>query len=384
MGSVSAVVFLLATVTFIPIPFVSHIVGDTSFKIFPSAPTAGRFLTQFPLNNLASYLSALLPVQSIIILGIFDDLLDLRWHKMLIPLVSSIPLLIMYFVNYGVTSIVLPLPLRPFLDGAEIFDLGLGYYLYMSLLTVFCTNSINILAGINGIEVLQSLVIAFLIMCHNALHLFPIPCPLTGLPIPHPAAEAHRSSLYLLLPYFGTSLALFYYNKYPAKVFVGDTFCYFSGTVFAAVGILGHFSKTMWLLFVPQAFNFVYSMPQLFGILHCPRHRLPRFNIETGRLECSTYTIKWNPSSERIFDRLLVRALTTIGKLRLGRVRLDPDKKVLEVSNFTLINLWLIWRGPMREDRLAWELTAFQMVTGIIGLLARHRLSALIFGRDAI
>ena len=31
--------------------------------------------------------------------------------------------------------------------------LGALYYLYMGMLAVFCTNAINILAGINGLEV---------------------------------------------------------------------------------------------------------------------------------------------------------------------------------------------------------------------------------------
>ena len=40
--------------------------------------------------------------------------------------------------------------------------------------------------------------------------------------------------------------------RYPSRVFVGDTFCYFSGMTFAVVAILGHFSKTMLLFFIPQ------------------------------------------------------------------------------------------------------------------------------------
>lgn len=65
-------------------------------------------------------------------------------------------------------------------------------------------------------------------------------------------------------------------DRYPAKVFVGDTFCYFSGMSFAVVAILGHFSKTMLLFFIPQVINFLYSVPQLFKFIPCPRHRLPR------------------------------------------------------------------------------------------------------------
>jgi UDP-N-acetylglucosamine--dolichyl-phosphate N-acetylglucosaminephosphotransferase len=56
---------------------------------------------------------------------------------------------------------------------------------------------------------------------------------------------------------------------------VGDTYCYFAGMTFAVVGILGHFSKTLLLFFIPQILNFLYSTPQLFKLVPCPRHRLP-------------------------------------------------------------------------------------------------------------
>ena len=65
-------------------------------------------------------------------------------------------------------------------------------------------------------------------------------------------------------------------NRYPARAFPGDTFCYFTGMAFSAVAIQGHFSKTLILFFLPQIFNFVLSCPQLFHLVDCPRHRLPR------------------------------------------------------------------------------------------------------------
>jgi UDP-N-acetylmuramyl pentapeptide phosphotransferase/UDP-N-acetylglucosamine-1-phosphate transferase len=46
---------------------------------------------------------------------------------------------------------------------------GLVYYIYMGMLTVFCTNSINIYAGVNGLEVGQSLIIACSIMLYNLI-----------------------------------------------------------------------------------------------------------------------------------------------------------------------------------------------------------------------
>ena len=42
------------------------------------------------------------------------------------------------------------------------------------------------------------------------------------------------------------------HNWFPARVFVGDTYCYFAGMTFAVAGILGHNSKTLLLFFVPQ------------------------------------------------------------------------------------------------------------------------------------
>ena len=56
-------------------------------------------------------------------MGIGDDLFDIRWrHKFFIPAFASIPLLVVYFVDFGVTSIVMPIPLQPYLG--ELFDLG--------------------------------------------------------------------------------------------------------------------------------------------------------------------------------------------------------------------------------------------------------------------
>lgn len=64
--------------------------------------------------------------------------------------------------------------------------------------------------------------------------------------------------------------------RYPARAFPGDTLCYVTGMAFAVVGIQAHFSKTLLLFFIPQIFNFILSCPQLFGLVPCPRHRVPR------------------------------------------------------------------------------------------------------------
>jgi UDP-N-acetylmuramyl pentapeptide phosphotransferase/UDP-N-acetylglucosamine-1-phosphate transferase len=71
-----------------------------------------------------------------------------RDSKLILPLVAALPLAVSY---PGSTDVVIPLPLRA-LAGVDILPLGWLYKVYMVLLTIFCTNSINILAGINGLE----------------------------------------------------------------------------------------------------------------------------------------------------------------------------------------------------------------------------------------
>jgi len=77
---------------------------------------------------------------------------------------ATLPLLVAY---NGITIVVWPKPLR-FLLG-HFSDFGILYYMYMGMLAVFCTNAINIYAGINGIEVGQSFVIGCFIWLHNII-----------------------------------------------------------------------------------------------------------------------------------------------------------------------------------------------------------------------
>ena len=240
----------------------------------------------------------------------------------------------------------------------------------MAAVAIFSPNAINILAGINGIEVAQSIVVALLLAGNDVLYLLT--------PYPHPATDSHLFSLFLLLPFLGVSAALLMQNWYPARVFVGDTYCYFAGMVFAAVAILGHFSKTFMLLMVPQAINFVYSTPQLFKVVPCPRHRLPKFNARTGLLEPSV--TEW--TRERQPNGVVAAGLRLLARVGLLGVTLGKEGEFVETSNFTLLNLWLLWRGPMREDRLAKEVLAVQAVMGVVGLVVRHRLALVLFRQD--
>lgn len=84
-----------------------------------------------------------------VLLGFVDDVIDIPWrYKLIIPLFGILPVLIAYD---GVTYVLLPDAVRLWVG--KTVDLGILYYLYMAMLGIFCTNSINIYAGINGLEV---------------------------------------------------------------------------------------------------------------------------------------------------------------------------------------------------------------------------------------
>lgn len=68
------------------------------------------------------------------------------------------------------------------------------------MLAVFCTNAINIMAGINGVEVGQSCVITLSVIIFNIIELH------------GDCWRAHLFSLYLLIPFLAVSSALLYFN----------------------------------------------------------------------------------------------------------------------------------------------------------------------------
>lgn len=104
---------------------------------------------------------------------------------------------------------------------------GWIYKLYMGLLAVFCTNSINIHAGLNGLEVGQTVVIAAAVSMTSWVFSIPLDKNLThlihlqillhniiqiGASKDPEYMQAHAFSIYLVQPMLATSLALLSYN----------------------------------------------------------------------------------------------------------------------------------------------------------------------------
>ncbi|XP_076339158.1 alg7 dolichyl-phosphate N-acetylglucosaminephosphotransferase isoform X1 [Tachypleus tridentatus] len=348
-GVISGSVFLIIMFLFIPVPFIQYWTTNTS--------------EAFPHHEFVELVAALLSICCMLFLGFADDVLDLKWrHKLLLPTMASLPLLMVYYVTFNTTTIIVPKPFRLFLGHA--LWLGPLYYVYMGMLAVFCTNAINILAGINGLEVGQSVIIAASIMLFNFIELF------------GECWKAHVFSLYFMPPFLGTSLGLLYYNWYPSRVFVGDTFCYFAGMTFAVVGILGHFSKTMLLFFIPQISNFIFSVPQLFHLVPCPRHRLPKYNKDTDHVEMSCVLFKSNQLHP--VGAMFLCMFHWLGLVHY-RQGLGEDGKYSECTNFTLVNFVLKVMGPLHERTVTVILLALQVLCSGLAFSVRYGLARVFY-----
>ncbi|MHA1835460.1 MAG: UDP-N-acetylglucosamine--dolichyl-phosphate N-acetylglucosaminephosphotransferase [Candidatus Odinarchaeia archaeon] len=231
-----------------------------------------------------------------LLLGFIDDIVSIRWrYKILIPLISAIPLILNYT---GSTSISFPI--------IGVLELGLIYTLaIIPLITVYMANSINIHAGVNLLEVGQVLVLAIVILTVGFI-------------------TNNVFAIYMIIPLIGGSVVLGYYNRYPAKVFVGNSFTYFAGMALITIAVLSNMEKLVILCTFPQLINFLYSLLDFKG--KTKRHRKPVFNPETGLMEDS--------------------------------------------GNHTLLNLILRIKGPMSEKKLSLLAIFLQIINAIIVLLS--------------
>ncbi|KAJ7288447.1 N-acetylglucosaminephosphotransferase [Mycena rebaudengoi] len=371
-GLVCASIYILLLILFIPFAF-SNSMSQNAQKT-----PEGIYVAEFPHYQLSVYLSSLLSLLIATLLGFLDDVFDIRWrHKLPIPIIASIPLLMVYYAERGNTHVVVPIPLR-FMFGTLV-NLGPLYYVYMSLLSTFATNSFNILAGINGSEVSQALIIALSVILNDLLYLpfpldFRIPLHLLGNKAEvevggvwsagmaygsQELVERHLFSLYFMLPMVAVCTGFMYHNWYPARAFPGDTLCYVTGMAFAVVGIQAHFSKTLLLFFIPQIFNFLLSCPQLFGLVPCPRHRVPRIDHNT-----------W--SSPPLYSANNV----CIGT---DRPHNAPNGTILEANNLTILNFFLLRLGPMSEKRLVQVLMCSQVAGSVFAFVVRYGLAGLVY-----
>jgi UDP-N-acetylglucosamine--dolichyl-phosphate N-acetylglucosaminephosphotransferase len=180
-------------------------------------------------NQITTKIFSVLSVISILaIVGLTDDLLGWKHEglskrmRIFLAICSSIPLIV---INAGAHNINLP-----FLGNVSN---NLFYLLFLIPLGIAgATTTFNFLAGFNGLEAGQGIII---------LSFLSFIAYITGSPW-----------IALIGLIMVASLAVFYYyNKFPAKVFPGDILTYSIGALIACMAILGNFEKIALFVFSP-------------------------------------------------------------------------------------------------------------------------------------
>ncbi len=158
--------------------------------------------------------------------GLMDDLFDLRQRvKALLPFLFAIPL--------GIVAFRDP-------DGGTILlyaDVGALIILAIPFGITSAANAANMLEGFNGLGAGLGI-----IMCVAMIGL----AFLTG----------DTSGLYFVVPLLGALLAFLYFNRFPARVFPGDSMTLFVGATIAAAAIVSHQKTYGALLFLPMIAEF--------------------------------------------------------------------------------------------------------------------------------
>lgn len=166
-------------------------------------------------------------------IGFIDDILGWKrglkqFYKFLLSIPIAIPLAV---VNAGTSDMNLPF--------IGIVDFGLIFPLIIIPITIiFSTNAFNMLAGYNGLEAGNGIIIlstlAFLIW-----------------------GAGDFSSAVLALIMVASLVAFLFFNKNPSRIFPGDTLTYSVGAFIASIAIIGNAEKALFLLFIPYTIEFI-------------------------------------------------------------------------------------------------------------------------------
>ncbi|MEM0380216.1 MAG: glycosyl transferase family 4 [Desulfurococcaceae archaeon] len=253
---------------------------------------------------LKDYLALTLLLFMTSFLGFLDDILG--WKKgvrilyrviLMIPL--SIPLVV---IKAGVSKIAVPF--------IGTLDLGLIYPLLLVPIGIMgASNAFNMIAGYNGLETVQGLIL----LGYTALFSL-----IRNIPIVFNASLIMISALIVFLKY----------NWYPAKIFPGNSLTYGVGAYYASLVIIGNFEKFGLLLFTLYFLEFILFIRGL-------KNRVYKENF---------------------------------GKIREDGYLDLPYDKIYSLTHFA-IKLQLIIKGRASEKGVVYTIALLQLIIGLIALI---------------
>jgi UDP-N-acetylglucosamine--dolichyl-phosphate N-acetylglucosaminephosphotransferase len=169
----------------------------------------------------------LFTIMGVSFVGIMDDLLDLKQlTKSVLPFIIALPF------GIGLSNISVTIP------ALGSIPLGWITVLLVPLGITTITNLTNMLEGFNGLGSGLGIIITVTLIIVSFI---------TG----------QLVGLFLLLPLLGALLGFFYYNKYPSKIFPGDTLMFFQGATIGCAAILGNMKTLAAILYLPLLVEFI-------------------------------------------------------------------------------------------------------------------------------
>jgi UDP-N-acetylglucosamine--dolichyl-phosphate N-acetylglucosaminephosphotransferase len=203
--------------------------------------------------NLESVLAVFSTILIAAMIGVFDDLIDIKqWVKAIAPLFAALPLMA---VQAGQSVMNFP--------AIGQVNFGLAYSLVLVPLGIaVAANATNMLAGFNGLEAGMG-VIGLAALALIAFRL------------------GETTALLILLAAIGALIAFLRFNWYPAKLFIGDIGSLTIGAIMASAVIIGNFEVAGVIVIIPYAIEFFIKARNRFpskgwwgqckgGKLYCP------------------------------------------------------------------------------------------------------------------
>lgn len=171
--------------------------------------------------------TVLFTIMGVAFVGILDDLLDLhQLTKSILPFFIAIPL------GLSLSDNTLTLP---FIGGVYI---GIWMVILVPLGITTVTNLTNILEGFNGLGTGLGIIITTTLILISVI-------------------TNELDGLILFIPLLGALLGFFYFNRYPSRIFPGDTLMFFQGAAIGCAAIIGNLKTIAAILYLPLLIEFI-------------------------------------------------------------------------------------------------------------------------------
>lgn len=205
-------------------------------------------------------MASLMTLMGIGMIGMLDDLVNMKQSiKAVLPFLISAPL------GHYVNSVVV----FPIIGG---IDLGYGIYFIVPLAITCAANSMNMLEGFNGLGTGLGIIITASMIIMAILN-------------------DVTKGLYFFVPLLGSLVAFLYFNKYPAKIFPGDTMTLFLGGTIACGALISDLKFEGLLLLSPMIIEFFLKLRGNFkGECYASALENDRL-IHKGKIESLTHLV---------------------------------------------------------------------------------------------